>query len=72
MDMLETVVRAHPLPLSDGLITQAFPAAIQCAMSSDDNATLQSGGECLRAYVSVALDQLAQWQDGQGKTGRTG
>ena len=26
----------------------------------------QSGGECLRAFVSVSLDQVAAWQDGQG------
>lgn len=26
----------------------------------------QNGGECLRAYVSVLLEQVCQWQDGQG------
>ena len=26
----------------------------------------QSGGECIRAYVSVALDQLLQWRDDTG------
>lgn len=30
---------------------------------------LQNGGECLRAYVSVALEQIAQWRDEQGNTG---
>lgn len=29
----------------------------------------QNGGECLRAYVSVALEQIAQWQDEQGHSG---
>lgn len=30
---------------------------------------LQNGGECLRAYVSVALEQVAQWRDEQGNNG---
>lgn len=29
----------------------------------------QNGGECLRAYVSVALEQVAQWHDEQGHNG---
>ncbi|XP_043389542.1 importin-9 isoform X1 [Chelonia mydas] len=28
-----------------------------------------NGGECLRAYVSVALEQIAQWHDEQGHNG---
>ncbi|MEQ2171396.1 Importin 9, partial [Goodea atripinnis] len=28
-----------------------------------------NGGECLRAYVSVALEQIAQWRDEQGNSG---
>lgn len=30
---------------------------------------LQNGGECLRAYVSAALEQIAQWRDEQGNNG---
>lgn len=29
----------------------------------------QNGGECLRAYVSVSLEQVAQWRDEQGNSG---
>lgn len=29
----------------------------------------QNGGECLRAYVSVALEQVARWHDEQGHNG---
>lgn len=29
----------------------------------------KNGGECLRAYVSVALEQIAQWRDEQGNSG---
>lgn len=27
---------------------------------------MQSGGECLRAFVSIGLDQISQWHDAQG------
>lgn len=30
---------------------------------------LQNGGECLRAYVAVAMEQIAQWHDEQGHNG---
>ena len=29
----------------------------------------QNGGECLRAYVSVALEQVGQWRDTEGHSG---
>ena len=47
-------------------MTHAFPACVQCTLRTDDNSVMQSGGECVRAYVSVSLEQVAQWQDGQG------
>ena len=66
MDVLQTLVRSSPRPLSEALIHQSFPAAVQSTLHTDDAATMQNGGECLRAYVSVALEQICQWQDGQG------
>ena len=66
--MLQTIVRNCPQPLPDALILQAFPTTVQCTLHSDDNGTLQSGGECLRAYVSRALNQLCQWHDSQGES----
>lgn len=33
------------------------------------SSVLQNGGECLRAYVSVGLEQIAQWRDEQGNSG---
>lgn len=33
------------------------------------SSSIQNGGECLRAYVSVALEQIAQWRDEQGNSG---
>ncbi|OCT91946.1 importin-9 [Xenopus laevis] len=69
IDILTTVVRNTKPPLSELLICQAFPAVAQCTLRADDNTIMQNGGECLRAYVSVALEQVAQWRDEQGHTG---
>uniref|UniRef100_A0A673A4R3 Importin N-terminal domain-containing protein n=1 Tax=Sphaeramia orbicularis TaxID=375764 RepID=A0A673A4R3_9TELE len=69
IDILTTVVRNTKPPLSEMLVCQAFPVVAQCTLRTDDNTTMQNGGECLRAYVSVALEQIAQWRDEQGNSG---
>uniref|UniRef100_A0A8C9WF80 Importin 9 n=1 Tax=Scleropages formosus TaxID=113540 RepID=A0A8C9WF80_SCLFO len=69
IDILTTVVRNTKPPLSEMLMCQAFPVVAQCTLHTDDNTTMQNGGECLRAYVSVALEQVGQWQDDQGHSG---
>uniref|UniRef100_A0A8C2ZIF1 Importin 9 n=1 Tax=Cyclopterus lumpus TaxID=8103 RepID=A0A8C2ZIF1_CYCLU len=55
--------------LTTMLVCQAFPVVAQCSLRTDDNTIMQNGGECLRAYVSVALEQIAQWRDEQGNSG---
>ena len=55
--------------LSDLLITRAFPAAIRATLHTDDNAIMQSGGECLRAFISVSPDQVCIYSDADGKSG---
>ncbi|KAK7915627.1 hypothetical protein WMY93_011388 [Mugilogobius chulae] len=69
IDILTTVVRNSKPPLSEMLVCQAFPVVAQCTLRTDDNTIMQNGGECLRAYVSVALEQIAQWRDEQGNSG---
>lgn len=69
IDILTTVVRNTKPPLSELLVCQAFPVVAQCTLRTDDNTIMQNGGECLRAYVSVALEQVAQWRDEQGNSG---
>ncbi|XP_076333062.1 importin 9 [Tachypleus tridentatus] len=69
LDVLQTVVRSSSKPLLEALITQAFPAAVHCILNTDDNTTVQNGGECLRAYVSVALEQITAWHDEVGHNG---
>jgi len=76
LDILQTLVRANagnkennPRPLSQLLVANAFPAAVKCTLHSDDNSVTQSGGECLRAYVSVDPDQICHFSDSEGKSG---
>jgi len=69
LDVLSSLVRSAPLPLSDHLMMSMFPAAIQVTLTTDDNSVLQSGGECLRSYVAVAPEQVASFTDNQGKSG---
>ncbi|ESO88896.1 hypothetical protein LOTGIDRAFT_219052 [Lottia gigantea] len=69
LDILTTLVRGGQKPLSISMMNLAFPSAIECIMKSDDNDTLQSGGECLRAFCSVDLEQVMQWKDERGKSG---
>jgi importin-9 len=63
LDVLGTLVRSAPLPLSDHLMQAAFPATVQAVLHSDDNAVLQSGGEALRAYMAAAPDQVVALVD---------
>uniref|UniRef100_A0A3P9NUQ5 Importin 9 n=1 Tax=Poecilia reticulata TaxID=8081 RepID=A0A3P9NUQ5_POERE len=69
IDILATVVRNTKPPLSELLVCQAFPVVAQCTLRTDDHTIMQNGGECLRAYVSIALEQIAQWRDEQGNSG---
>ncbi|KAF8793185.1 Importin-9 like protein [Argiope bruennichi] len=69
LDVLETIVRSSPSPLVPAIIQQAFPAAVHCIMHTDDNTILQNGGECLRGFVSVALEQVTTWCDESGNSG---
>ncbi|KAG8180187.1 hypothetical protein JTE90_017703 [Oedothorax gibbosus] len=69
LDILQAIVRSSPSPISPPLITQAFPAAVHCVLHADDNSILQNGGECLRGYVSVAMEQVSAWRDESGHSG---
>ncbi|CAB4057993.1 IPO9 [Lepeophtheirus salmonis] len=63
LELLQTVVRGSGQPISDLIMSSAFPVAIQCTLHSNDNAVLQSGGECLRAFVSVSPEQIVAFTD---------
>ncbi|XP_076037579.1 importin 9 isoform X2 [Oratosquilla oratoria] len=69
LDMLEVMVRSSSPPLAEPLINAAFPAVVQRTLNTDDNSTLQNGGECLRAYISVAPEQVIHYRDAEGNSG---
>lgn len=52
LDILQTIVKYSPKPLSSLLIDTAFPATVHCILRTDDHAIMQSGGECLRAFIN--------------------
>lgn len=52
LDILQTIVKHSQKPLSTILIDVAFPATVKCILSTDDHAIMQSGGECLRAFIN--------------------
>lgn len=66
LDVLQTIVKYSTAPLSDQLINNAFPAAVQCILNTDDHAIMQSGGECLRAFIFVAPEQVCSYRNGEG------
>ena len=41
LDIMCVVVRNSPVPFSDALIHQAFPAVVHCTLKTDDNASMQ-------------------------------
>ena len=62
LDILTSMARSSPLPLSD-ILMQLFCSAVSCILrTSDDNACLQNGGECIRAYVSRATEQVMSFR----------
>lgn len=54
------------VPLSAQLIENAFPAAIHAILRTEDHSVMQSGGECLSAFLHVAPEQVCTFQNGQG------
>ena len=69
LDVLSSLVRSAPRPLSEPLMLTMFPAAIQVTLTTDDNTVLQAGGECIRSYLAVTPDQVVAFTDNNGKSG---
>lgn len=66
LDILGTVVKYSRAPLSSGMIESAFPAAVQCILRTEDHSVMQSGGECLRAFLTVDPEQVCSFKNGEG------
>lgn len=66
LDILGTVVRYSRGPLSSSMIENAFPAAVHCILRTEDHSVMQSGGECLRAFLTVDPEQICGYKNGEG------
>lgn len=66
LDVLQTIVKYSTAPLSDNLIENAFPAAVHCILRTEDHSVMQSGGECLRFFLSVSPEQVCMYKNGEG------
>lgn len=66
LDVLQTLVKYSTPPLSAALIETAFPATVQCVLGTDDHSVMQSGGECLRAFIAVSPEQVCTFKNGEG------
>uniref|UniRef100_A0A336MGN8 CSON015154 protein n=1 Tax=Culicoides sonorensis TaxID=179676 RepID=A0A336MGN8_CULSO len=66
LNVLETIVKYSQTPLSDALMDTAFPAAVHCILRTEDHSVIQSGGECLRAYLFVSPEQVCRYKNGEG------
>ena len=43
------------------VVREVFPRVVHVGVASDDSSLLQNAGECVRAFVAVATEQLIQW-----------
>lgn len=66
MNVLETVVKYSTTPLSNALMETAFPAIVHCILRTEDHTVIQSGGECLRAYIFNSPEQVCRYNNGEG------
>lgn len=66
LDVLTTIIRNSKAPLSQAVMDSAFPAAVQCILRTDDQAVMQSGGKCIRAFIHVAPEQVCSFREGEG------
>ncbi|XP_058460644.1 importin-9 isoform X2 [Malaya genurostris] len=66
LDILSTVVKYSRGPLSSNIVENAFPAAVHCILRTEDHSVMQSGGECLRAFLTVDPEQICGYKNGEG------
>lgn len=66
IDILAIIVKYSKAPLPEILIETAFPAMMHCVLHSEDHEILTSGGECLKAFIFIAPEQICAYKNGQG------
>eukprot|EP00731_Ephydatia_muelleri_P021541 Em0014g132a len=69
LDTAALLVRGCGDGVSDVLMSDLFPAVVQSILRTDDSAVIQSGGECIRAFVSTVPEHVSRWVDPSGRAG---
>jgi len=68
VDIITVILRSGPKPTHSEFVRQVFPLVVRKTMETDDDAMIQNGGECVRAFVSCS-DEVLTWHDGAGQSG---
>ncbi|KAI6656017.1 hypothetical protein LOD99_1751 [Oopsacas minuta] len=69
MDILSKIIRASPPPLASFFFEGIFVTIVAATLRTDDNSILQSGGECMCAFLAADTEGLIGWQDQEGAGG---
>lgn len=66
LDLICVLLRNTKQTQLPDLMSTAFFHIINLCIKADDTAILQSGSECLRAFVFKSVDQIVIWKDEKG------
>ena len=66
--MLSVLLRNSKQSQLPDLMSSAFFQVINLCVKADDTAIIQSGSECLRAFLSKSTDQIFSWKDEKGQS----
>uniref|UniRef100_A0AAU8L099 Importin-9 n=1 Tax=Halisarca dujardinii TaxID=2583056 RepID=A0AAU8L099_HALDU len=69
LDIWTQVVLHCPAPLAPPTVEVVYPAIVGALLKVDDSAILQSGGDCLKAYLTKGVEQLGAWSTTSGSSG---
>ncbi|EDV24941.1 uncharacterized protein TRIADDRAFT_56375 [Trichoplax adhaerens] len=69
LDIMEDLIKNCPIPVPETLINIGFPTVAVTVMNTDDVSIIQSGSDCLRAFISRSSDQVFEWKDPEGNDG---
>ena len=48
------------------MIESTLPTVVECVLRTDDHAVMVSGGECIRAFITVSPEQIYNYKNGEG------
>jgi hypothetical protein len=69
LDIWTNVILNFPSPLPLATVEVVFPSVVSAVLKVDDSAILQSGGDCLKAYLIRGVEQLGAWSTTMGENG---